>query len=109
MQIKNQIAIITGGASGMGAATAKHLQKLKANVIVLDKKESAQFTSLNCDISDSAAITQAFSHIQQTIGTPTICINCAGIAPAKKIIGKEGCMPLDDFSQVISINLTGTF
>lgn len=117
MQIKNNVALITGGNSGLGAETGRHLAKLGAKVALLDlkinqAKQIANETSgiaIVCDVTDEKSMANALQQIIAELGTPRICINCAGIAPAKKIIGRDGVMPLDDFKQVIDINLIGTF
>jgi NAD(P)-dependent dehydrogenase (short-subunit alcohol dehydrogenase family) len=117
MQIQNTIALITGGASGMGAATARYLASKGAIVAIFDRNIEAATTvaqeihgkAYAVDVTDAQSIEQAFTVLQAELGTPRICINCAGIAPAKRIVGKDGPMPLADFSQVIQINLIGTF
>lgn len=117
MEIKNQTAIITGAGSGLGAATAMHLAKLGAKVAIIDLNITAAETiakeingiAFSANVSDPDAITQIFSEIQKSFGTPRICINCAGIAPAKRIVGKEDVMPLNDFIKPIEVNLIGTF
>lgn len=117
MDITNNIAIITGGGSGLGAATAIRLARMGAKVAVLDINENAAAAvakeingiALSCDVSNPENVTHIFDQIKKTIGVPRICINCAGIAPAKRIVGKEGAMPLNDFIKPIEVNLIGTF
>lgn len=117
MEIKNQIAVITGGGSGMGAATAKYLASKGAKVAILDREEdkanniAAEVNGLvvKCDVVNETDVAEAIQLIQNKLGTPTICVNCAGIAPAKRIIGRDGVMPLEEFKRVIDINLIGTF
>lgn len=117
MEIKGQIAIVTGGGSGMGAATAKQLAKAGAKVALLDKniqaaKKIAQEISgiaIECDVSDTKNAEAVLNQIKSQLGVPRICINCAGIATAKRVVGKEGPMALEEFSRVIQINLIGTF
>jgi NAD(P)-dependent dehydrogenase (short-subunit alcohol dehydrogenase family) len=118
MQIENQIAIISGGASGMGAETAKHLAALGAKVAILDINTQAaqQIASatnglaIGCDVTDATSLEQAYAEVTQKLGAPRICVNCAGIAPGKLIIGKDSqAMPLAEFNRVIQINLIGTF
>jgi len=110
MQIKNTAAIVSGGASGMGAATVQLLTRLGAKVAIFDKNMSqaeqvAHETgglALECDVTDEKSIISAQ-------GIAKICINCAGIVMAKRLVGKDGPLPLADFEKIISINLTGTF
>ena len=116
MNIKDSTAIITGGGSGLGAATALHLAKLGAKVCILDADEKALTVAKQCagiayivDVTQSEAVAHAIAEAAQQQGVARIIINCAGIAPAKKIVGKNGVMPLENFQHVININLIGTF
>lgn len=109
MELKQKVVVITGGASGMGKACATLLSTQHAHVVIWDKQISTDFVSIECDVSSAASVEYALQETLRRVGTPQICINCAGIAPAKKIVGKEGAMPLDAFKQVIDINLIGTF
>lgn len=118
MEIENQIVAITGGGSGMGAATAHYLAKKKAKVVVLDHhKEAAEnvAAAINgvayaCDVTHEQQIATVFDDIVKNVGVPRVLINCAGICPGKLIVGKDhSAMPLQDFSQVINVNLIGTF
>ncbi|MCE3044880.1 SDR family NAD(P)-dependent oxidoreductase [Legionella sp. 16cNR16C] len=110
MSLNNQIAVITGGASGMGWACANALMKAGARVAIWDKTSTEKGDlSITCDVSSESEVERALQETIEQLGTPRICINCAGIAPAKKMIGREGAMPLAAFRQVIDINLIGTF
>ncbi|WP_028389569.1 SDR family NAD(P)-dependent oxidoreductase [Legionella fairfieldensis] len=112
MNLDNQIAVITGGASGMGLACAQQLSARGAQVVVWDKQQHSDdkvALALSCDVSSAEEIEQAIQTTVSRIGIPRICINCAGIAPAKRMVGKEGAMPLMAFKQVIDVNLVGTF
>ncbi len=117
MQIKDQIAIITGGGSGLGAATAIFLAELGAKIALLDVQidranelaKQLQGIAIACDVTDPQSTEKAINVIKQQLGLPRICVNCAGIAPAKRIVGRDGPMPLEDFTRVIQINLIGTF
>lgn len=114
MILKNQIAVISGGASGMGKACAQKLHALGVKVVIWDKQIenlSGDYYALAiaCDVSSADEIERAMLQTREEIGIPRICINCAGIAPAKRMVGKEGAMPLAAFKQVIDINLIGTF
>lgn len=112
MNLSGQIALITGGASGMGKACVSYLQEKGMKVVVWDKQlavDSGASLFLACDVSDEQSVTSAMRQTLEQIGTPRVCVNCAGVAPAKRIVGKEGPMPLAAFKQVIDINLIGTF
>ena len=117
MQINGLAAIVTGGASGMGAATARHLASLGAKVTVLDMNEAAVKQvaeeigglGLPCDVSNAESAEKAVAEARAAHGPARILVNCAGIAPAKRIVGRDGPMPLDDFRRVIEVNLIGTF
>ncbi|RMX18743.1 SDR family NAD(P)-dependent oxidoreductase [Legionella jordanis] len=112
MNLDNQIAVITGGASGMGRACAQFLNSRGVKVVVWDKQinpvDEANLT-IACDVSSEQEVDEAIDKTLNEVGVPRICINCAGIAPAKRMVGKEGAMPLAAFKQVIDINLVGTF
>jgi NAD(P)-dependent dehydrogenase (short-subunit alcohol dehydrogenase family) len=117
MQVKGQAAIVTGGASGLGAATARALAGAGAKVAVLDVNEAAGRAlaaeiggvAVACDVSDAKSAEAAVAKAREAHGAARIAINCAGIGPAARIVGKEGPMPLDQFRRVIEINLIGTF
>lgn len=114
MKLDNQIAVISGGFSGMGKACAQKLSNLGLRVVIwdrqIDTKSQENWTlSIGCDVSSAAEIEEALEQTIKQVGVPRICINCAGIAPAKRMVGKEGAMPLEDFKQVIDVNLIGTF
>jgi NAD(P)-dependent dehydrogenase (short-subunit alcohol dehydrogenase family) len=117
MDIKNSAAIITGGASGMGAATARLLSKLGAKVALFDLNvDDAQKIAqeiggiaVQCDVTKSESVEAAIATAQSKHGAARICVNCAGIVHGKRMVGKDGPMPLDDFNRVIQINLIGTF
>ena len=110
MDLDLQIAVITGGASGIGKACAKALSERGVRVVIWDRDiQSPDESAVKCDVSSAKAVEQALQETISRIGVPRICINCAGIAPAKRMVGKEGAMPLDAFKQVIDINLVGTF
>jgi NAD(P)-dependent dehydrogenase (short-subunit alcohol dehydrogenase family) len=117
MDIAGHAAIVTGGASGLGAATARMLAEAGAKVAIFDvnHKAAAEVAidvngiAVTCDVTDSAATEKAFAKAAADHGTARILINCAGVGPAKRIVGREGPMPLDDFARVVSINLIGTF
>jgi NAD(P)-dependent dehydrogenase (short-subunit alcohol dehydrogenase family) len=117
MEIKNCSAIVTGGASGMGAATARMLRNAGAKVALFDVNLTAVEAMANeidalavvCDVTDAKSIEAAIEKVNVAYGPARICINCAGIVKGKRMVGKDGPLPLDEFRQVIEINLIGTF
>ncbi len=117
MEIKGHAAIVSGGGSGLGAETARFLSARGAKVALLDldsdgaKKVAGEIggVALSCDVSDAKSVESAFAEAKEKNGPARFCVNCAGIAPAKRVVGREGPMPLDDFKQVINVNLIGTF
>jgi NAD(P)-dependent dehydrogenase (short-subunit alcohol dehydrogenase family) len=117
MDIKGQAAIVTGGGSGLGAATARTLAAAGAKVAIIDVNDKAAAEvaidingiAIACDVSDSAAAEAAFKKAAADHGPARILVNCAGVGPAKRIVGRDGPMPLADFERVIRINLIGTF
>ncbi|WP_295552152.1 SDR family NAD(P)-dependent oxidoreductase [uncultured Pseudacidovorax sp.] len=118
MKIEGQSALVTGGASGLGEATARELARLGAKVAVLDrnldqaKKVAADIggTAFACDITDTASVEAALSAAAEAHGPARILMNVAGIGSAKRIVGKDGsAAPLEDFARVIQVNLIGTY
>lgn len=117
MEIKNTSAIVSGGASGMGAATARMLAQAGAKVAIFDlnmdlaEKVAAEINGIavSCDVTKSDSVENAIKTAQAKNGPARICIHCAGIVNAKRMVGKDGPMPLEEFSHVIEVNLIGTF
>ncbi|WP_168383430.1 SDR family NAD(P)-dependent oxidoreductase [Acinetobacter indicus] len=119
MKIQGKVCVVTGGASGLGAATAQYLVEQGANVILVDMNqelgtqmaqqlgEKAQFKAL--DVTDEAAVEQFFAEIEQHYGQLNGLVNCAGIAPSAKVLGKEGLHSLSMFQKVLDINVSGSF
>jgi NAD(P)-dependent dehydrogenase (short-subunit alcohol dehydrogenase family) len=117
MEVKGHAAIVTGGASGLGAATARTLAASGAKVAILDVNADAAAEvaidinglAIGCDVSDAATAEAAVKQAAADHGPARILVNCAGVGPAKRIVGRDGPMPLADFERVIRINLIGTF
>lgn len=116
MEIKNKVFIVTGGASGLGAGTARMLTQQGARVLLADvQDEAGQALAtelgqryIHCDVTqekDAQAAVAAALELGKLFGL----VNCAGIAPAARTVGKNGAHPLDMFQKVININLIGSF
>ncbi len=117
MNAAGHAALVTGGASGMGAATARWLHRAGMRVAVLDRDVEAaervageiDGVAFACDVADAAAAEAAVAAAAAAHGPARVLVNCAGIAPAQRIVGREGPMPLEAFARVIDVNLIGTF
>jgi NAD(P)-dependent dehydrogenase (short-subunit alcohol dehydrogenase family) len=117
MQLKDQAAIVTGGASGLGAATARKLASLGAKFAVCDLNTKLAETvaaeikgvAVTCNVADAASAEAAVAAAEKAHGPARVLVNCAGIGVAKRVVGKEGPMPFADFDRVIQVNLNGTF
>jgi NAD(P)-dependent dehydrogenase (short-subunit alcohol dehydrogenase family) len=119
MDIQGKVALVTGGASGLGAATARMIVSAGGRAVVVDLNEklghslvselgaSARF--VRADVSDPGEVEQAVKAATEAFGALHICVNCAGIGDPQKIIGKEGPADLARFTKVIRVNLIGTF
>jgi NAD(P)-dependent dehydrogenase (short-subunit alcohol dehydrogenase family) len=117
MQVKGHAAIVTGAGSGLGAATARALAAAGAKVALLDINETAAGAvaaeigglAVACNVADAVSADQAVGAARSAHGAARILINCAGIGPAARIVGRDGPLPLDAFRQVIEVNLIGSF
>jgi NAD(P)-dependent dehydrogenase (short-subunit alcohol dehydrogenase family) len=117
MQIEGKAALVTGAGSGLGAATARLLAERGARVALLDRdidaaKDQAKLVgglALVCDVTDADQAEQAVAAARAAHGDAGILVSCAGIAPARRVVGRDGPMPLEDFDKVIQVNLVGTF
>ena len=115
MEIKDAVAVVTGGASGLGLATTKRLLDAGAQVVVIDLRgdeavaklgDRAKFVEAN--VTDEAAVGKALD-VAESLGPLRINVNCAGIGNAVKTLSKDGPFPLDAFKKVVEVNLIGTF
>lgn len=117
MELNNTSALITGGASGMGAATARLLSQSGVKVTLLDlnvdaaKKVAAEIKgqAILCDVTNAESVSTAIAEAAKQHGPARICINCAGIVHSRRMVNQQGPMPLDEFRKVIDINLIGTY
>lgn len=119
MKIQGKVCVVTGGASGLGAATAQHLVAQGAKVILVDMNqelgqqlqqqlgENAEFVAV--DVTDENQVQQLLNHIEQKYGQLNGLVNCAGIAPSAKVLGRDGLHDLAMFQKVLNINVTGSF
>lgn len=119
MKIQGKVCVVTGGASGLGAATAQYLVAQGAKVILVDMNqelgqqlqqqlgENADFVAV--DVTDENQVQQLFNHIEQKYGQLNGLVNCAGIAPSAKVLGRDGLHDLAMFQKVLNINVTGSF
>lgn len=117
MNLNGHAALVTGGGSGLGAETARALARAGAKVTVLDineagaQKVAGEFggLALRCDVSDAKSGQDAVTAARAKHGPARILVNCAGIAPATRIVGRDGPHDLAAFARVINVNLIGTF
>uniref|UniRef100_Q07JY2 Short-chain dehydrogenase/reductase SDR n=1 Tax=Rhodopseudomonas palustris (strain BisA53) TaxID=316055 RepID=Q07JY2_RHOP5 len=117
MQLKDVSVLITGGGSGLGAATARAMAAKGAKVAVLDmnkdnaEKVAAEIGGVACvgDVSEEAPVKEAIAKAEAANGVIRVLVNCAGIGGAVKTVGKQGAYPLDHFSRIIKVNLIGSF
>lgn len=119
MDISGKAAVISGGASGLGAATARMIVAEGGHAILLDVNDESghalvaelghRSRFIRADVTDAADIERAFDAATKAFGELHICVNCAGIAAGQRIIGKQAPADLEGFAKVIRINLIGTF
>jgi NAD(P)-dependent dehydrogenase (short-subunit alcohol dehydrogenase family) len=117
MDVRGQAAIVTGGGSGLGAETARYLAKAGAKLAVLDvnlagaeavAKEIGGL-AVKCDVSSAEEGEAAIAKAREAHGGARVLVNCAGIGPPARIVGRNGPMPLEQYSRVIQVNLIGSF
>jgi NAD(P)-dependent dehydrogenase (short-subunit alcohol dehydrogenase family) len=117
MKVSDIAAIVTGGGSGIGAATARHLASLGAKIAVLDiNQDNAGAIAREiggiacaCDVTDAASVEAALAAATAAHGPARLAVNCAGIATASRVLGREGPHDLALFRRVVEINLIGSF
>jgi NAD(P)-dependent dehydrogenase (short-subunit alcohol dehydrogenase family) len=118
MDIVGKAALVTGGASGLGAATARELARRGAKVAVLDRNAEGAATiadeiggiGIGCDITSTDSVLAAIESARAVHGPARLLMNIAGIGTAKRIVGKDGSpAPLEDFERVVRVNLIGTY
>ncbi|MCW8195918.1 SDR family NAD(P)-dependent oxidoreductase [Proteobacteria bacterium 005FR1] len=119
MQLVNKTALITGGASGLGFATARNFIDAGANVMLFDldptrlqdaaQKLGGKAAYASGDVCNEQQVADAIAQAKQQFGSLDINVNCAGIATAAKTVGRNGPMALDGFEKVVKVNLIGTF
>ena len=119
MKIAGKVAVVTGGASGIGQSVVRALVEKGARVAIIDLNESAGLAMVKelgsavtyaaANVADEAAVTAAVAKTMSAFGAIHVCVNCAGIGNAHKTFGKDGPFPLAAWNKVISVNLTGTF
>lgn len=115
--VKNMPVLVTGGASGLGEATARVFAKNGAKVTLLDMNKSLADKvakeigglAIECDVSSAQSLERAVAEAREVHGPARVACSCAGIAPAKRVVKDGKPMPLEDFSKVIQVNLIGTF
>lgn len=117
MEFQNVAAIVTGGASGLGEGAARALAAAGCKIAIFDlQKERGEAVAkelggifVECDVSSAASAEAAFAKAREAHGLCGVVVNCAGVATAGKILGREGVLPLENFSKVVQVNLIGTF
>src|SRR5580700_7604066 len=113
MRIEGKTALITGGASGLGAASARMIVEAGGRVVIADLKSGldlgASAVFVPTDVTDTVAMQAAVTMAVERFGALHILMNCAGIGLAARVVSKDGPMPLDRFTRIIGVNLIGSF
>ena len=117
MNVSGLAAVVTGGGSGLGEATVREMCAQGMQVAALDLNEQALQSvatetgalPIVCDVSDEESAQSALQQASESHGIARLLVNCAGIAPPQRIVGREGASPLADFARVINVNLIGTY
>ncbi|MDI3270646.1 MAG: 3-hydroxyacyl-CoA dehydrogenase [Bacillota bacterium] len=116
MRLQGSTFLVTGGSSGLGAATAQHLAEKGAHVVIADIRPEGEALAqeigglfVTMDVTSEESVQQGIARALSTYGSLHGAINCAGIAIAEKVLGKNGPHPLDAFRKVLDVNVAGTF
>ncbi len=117
MDINGLAAVVTGGGSGLGAATARKLSSQGANVVILDfdvaraNDVAAEIggIAVKVDVGDPASVDSAIAEVVAQIGAPRVVVNCAGIGTAARMVGREGKLSIELFERTIRVNLMGSY
>ncbi|MCC5886756.1 MAG: SDR family NAD(P)-dependent oxidoreductase [Gammaproteobacteria bacterium] len=119
MDLTDKTVVITGGASGLGKATAEHVIKAGGTVAIFDRNEELAHATakelgqsaaaFNVDVTDEDSLQAAIASVVETFGAIHVNVNCAGIGPAARTLGKAGPMAFEAFKLVVNVNLFGTF
>jgi NAD(P)-dependent dehydrogenase (short-subunit alcohol dehydrogenase family) len=119
VDISKSVFLVTGGSSGLGAATARMAVDHGASVVIADVDEAggnalaealgARASFVKTDVTDESSAAAAVRHAAQHFGGLQVLVNCAGVAPGEKVIGKDGAHRLASFQRAVAINLVGTF
>ncbi len=119
MDLRSVVAVVTGGASGLGRATAERFAAAGGRVAVLDLPTSPgaevagrlgdRAVFAPADVTSAEQVTAALETARRRLGGLNVLVNCAGIGPAARTVGKKGPHPLEDFVRVLQVNLVGTF
>jgi len=117
MKLSGHSALVTGGGSGLGAATARLLadKGMRVGIVDIDASAAERVSDeidgahAACDVADADGATEALARLEWAIGTPRLLVHCAGIGTAGRIVGRDGPMDLAAFERVVRVNLIGTF
>ncbi len=119
MDIKGKVAVVTGGASGIGQAVARAIAAKGGKVAIFDLNEAAGLAlaqelgagaiAVPVNVADDASVAAGIARVMDAFGAIHVCVNCAGVASGAKTYGKDGPFPLADWNRTLGINLTGTF
>lgn len=119
MQWENYVVVVTGGASGLGLGVVEAVVEKGGRAVIFDLDEAKaeevcerlgeRVTRAHVNVTNEASVKAGIKHAIDTFGAIHACVNCAGIAPPQKILGRKGVMPLENFESVIQVNLVGTF